>query len=358
MSECTDSDFDLLRVARKLSFVTVINLRLLAIIDKFFIFSIPFQLRNLVSEFYTFNGTTKDNNTFDTNDISFLENYMNLDYISIWPPLPNRHVVKGYNVLPFYCDLRSCHFIRNQTRLFCPHGCHCEYENQKMRLEFNCAVPEDKTELRFELDIGNATLYMINTNATRLPNASVYSYYYITNLQLANNKLDELNVYHLPQNLTTLDIRNNSLKLLKQEVIDYIRHRNGSIHIKLSQNPWICECHPPRFLKFIAKYHKIIDDFHFIDCNGIGPVLKLDDCRLNTTYLILSVAFLLVFVSVFACAIVFWFKMSILMWLYDHNIFVSCILHTADNIEFHQKFDAFLAFSHKNLEYVLNMSSN
>lgn len=40
------------------------------------------------------------------------------------------------------------------------------------------------------------------------------------------------------------------------------------------------------------------------------------------------------------------------MWLYDHNIFASCILRTAKNIEFHQRFDAFLAFSHKNLDYV------
>lgn len=286
------------------------------------------------------------------NDISFLENYINVDYIFIEPPFAKRHVVKGYNVLPFYCDSISCKFFRDQTRLFCPHGCYCEYENQKMRLELNCTVPEVKTELRFELDIGSATLYMINTNATRLPNASVYSYYSITNLQVANNKLDELNIYHLPPNLTILDIRNNSLKLLNQEIIDYISHRNGSLHIKLSSNPWNCDCRPPRFLKFMAKYNKMIDDYDFVDCNGIRPVLKLDDCRLNTTYLILSLAFLLVFVSVFACSIIFWFKMSILMWLYDHNIFMSCILRTADNIEFHKKFDGFLAFSHKNLDLV------
>lgn len=165
---------------------------------------------------------------------------------------------------------------------------------------------------------------------------------------MANNQLDHLNITQLPKNLTILDIRNNSFKFLRPEVIEFLEQRKKSLVVYLSGNPWDCACHPPDFMKFIERVPNMIHDLDRVDCDGETPGSKMDACRLRVTYLIIGLSFLFIVV----CAIVFWFRTSILMWLYYHNICANLIRRTAENMEFYQRFDGFLAFCHKNFDLV------
>lgn len=293
--------------------------------------------------------------------MAYITKYEKLDTIFVYPKLNETHQLRGRNLFPYICQDEICYFYRNLDRLECPPHCRCEYENRKMHLIETCTFSEAQIEYTVPLkpDIGitpaatrPAAFYLMNTNMTKLPDASSYDNYSVCELHVANNKLDNLTISQLPQTLTLLDIRNNNFQTLSTEVIDFLKHRRDDLKMHLSNNSWNCDCQLPGFLKFVESSSENINDFNLIKCNKDFLIVKLEECRLRITYLILGISISFVAICVILCGIIFWFKMAILMWLYDHDIFVSCIMRTADNIEFNQKYDAFLAFSHKNLDLI------
>lgn len=189
--------------------------------------------------------------------------------------------------------------------------------------------------------IGTAALFLSGKSLTKLPNRSVYGYSDIQKLYAARNRLVDLTVSQLPKNLTYLDVRLNNLKTLSPEVIDLL---SNLINLRLAGNPWSCECFPSDFLIFIPSYaDRLLEEVY---CHGGMKVIeKFNDCRLRLVYLVLVLAVLILASS----ATVFWFRAFIRMWLYEHDIFVTSTTN-ASHVEHSYKFDAFLAFSHKNLD--------
>lgn len=92
----------------------------------------------------------------------------------------------------------------------------------------------------------------------------------------------------------------------------------------------------------------MIVDYKSITCDHMSIDLKLDQCRTYTIYLILFLSALVLVV----CTCALCFRTSILMWLYYHNILANFIRRTAKNIDIPKRYDAFLAFSHKNMDLV------
>lgn len=278
----------------------------------------------------------------------FFENYTNLRILSVNPPFGI--TPEETNFIPSLCFKNFCRLYYDKFRTKCPAGCQCSFQRHQKGLYISCWTLKAVTDLRQlpKPHTGTLTLFLNSLNLTKLPSLSVDGYFSVQKLYVKDNKLDDLTISQLPNNLTSLDIRNNSLKFLRQEVLDLLEQRNGSLRIYLSGNPWTCDCYQQDFLKFIERFPKMIDDFDHVQCDGKTPSQKQDKCRLNTVYLIIILSIL--FIT--CCAFVFWFRTSILLWLYDHDIFVSCILRTAENIDFTRKFDAFLAYSHQNLDLV------
>lgn len=264
-------------------------------------------------------------------------------------------------MFPYICLNEICYFYRYLKRIFCPPDCKCVYDNRKMHLRHSCAffgaiieytLPLNSDIGDIQADIQPAALYLTNTNRTELPDASLYRKFNICELHVANNKLNNLTITQLPQNLTLLDIRNNSFQTLRPEVIDFLKQRSLHLRMHLSNNSWKCDCRHSGFLNFIINFSENINDFHLVKCNGQPLIAILDECTDRATYLTLGISIVIVAVCMIFCGIIFWFKMIILMWFYEHDLFVSCIIRTANNMEFKQKYDAFLAFSHKNLDLV------
>lgn len=102
----------------------------------------------------------------------------------------------------------------------------------------------------------------------KLPETSIYNYSSAHELYLVNNQLDDLIISRLPENLTILDIRNNSFKFLKPEVIEFLEQRKESLLVYLSGNPWDCDWHPPDFMKFIERVPNMIHDLGRVKCDG------------------------------------------------------------------------------------------
>ncbi|XP_062123368.1 protein toll-like [Drosophila sulfurigaster albostrigata] len=114
--------------------------------------------------------------------------------------------------------------------------------------------------------IGNTTLKFNNNNITILPNNTVDGYAKARELHLPNNQLHNLTVDQLPTNLTYLDLRNNRLEKLYEQVLEFLWNRSSSLSIKLSGNPWICDCNAKNLIEFVLKYHKI-EDRDGIECS-------------------------------------------------------------------------------------------
>lgn len=237
---------------------------------------------------------------------------------------------------------------RNGTR--CPFGCKCSFKRYIIGFNIICLKPKAVRALKKlpTAYVGTTSLYMENINLTKLPTTSLVGYSNIKKLYVAGNQLEDLTIWNFPENLRFLDIRNNRFQHLRPEVLGYLEQQRHILRIRISNNPWSCDCFPSSFLQFIQRVPEMIDDLESIKCDGLTPSIKLDKCRVYTIYLILFVAALIVV----ACIIIFWYRTSILMCLYYHNILPNCILRNAENMEFPQRYDAFLAFSHKNLDLI------
>lgn len=252
--------------------------------------------------------------------------------------------INSVNIPSTLCNGKTCTLFGDRYGTICPTGCTCTYELDTLNLTIICSSREAVEELKDlprPYGLGSTALHLNNLNLTKLLNRNMTGYSRVQKLYSMGNQLDNLTIHNLPENLTILDIRKNNFQLLTSEVLEFFEHRKHKLRIQLSDNQWICSCQLG-FMKFVKNNYNMITDYKDNKCGGMTA------CRLNSLYLIL----LLLILFVAAYLTIFWFRITILLWLYDHNIFVNCIRLTATNIEIYQRFDAFLAFSHKNLDLV------
>lgn len=234
----------------------------------------------------------KDQNEYFTNKTYFKE-YKNLKSLTCVPSAIDQ---ESDNV-PTVCSDHFCRLYKDQYGIKCPYKCDCNYERTKMGLDIMCTDPEAVTEFEAlpKPNTGAAVLYMPSKNLTKLPFTNVSGYDSLRELLVANNQLNDLSISNLPKNLAYLDISNNSFQFLRPEVLKWFAQRNRRINLKirLSNNPWNCDCSSLEFLEFLQRYSKMVEDYSLIKCDGKDPGLKLEECRSSSIFLILSLTMLL-----------------------------------------------------------------
>ncbi|KAM8707445.1 hypothetical protein ACLKA7_011518 [Drosophila subpalustris] len=259
------------------------------------------------------------------------------------------HYIKA-NISAFICiDSDVCIFNVDINKRRCPKGCSCHLSRTEMRFEVYCdRSGVDIPELPIPIT-GSAALYFINKNLTRLPNSTLYGYSNIRELHLANNKLTSIKVEQLPDNLTYLDFRNNSLQSFEDEVLEYLTRRAGKLAMKLSGNPWKCDCDALKMLRFVVDNSNNITDRDQLKCHEgnieLSMLMVKTDVCTNRSYFKFLTG--LLFGLVVMILIYFYFKQSILLWLYERNL---CRSEPKADIQL--KIDGFVAFSHVDLQLV------
>ncbi|XP_062126015.1 protein toll-like [Drosophila sulfurigaster albostrigata] len=266
------------------------------------------------------------------------------------------------SIKAFICEegINRCEFEEDINNRTCPNDCKCTLDREDMRFKIECNTSEYHQEIP-ELPIpiiGNTSLYFNNANLTKLPTSNLYGYSQVKELYLANNQLSHLAIDQLPENLTYLDIRNNSLQSIDKSVLEFLAYRSRVIQILLSGNPWICHCENEHLIIFVQDPANKIVDRKNILCGDVKMgrmtnifISSICNSLNDMNMIIIGVSFgIIVVIIIVICVITIHYKQLILMWLFERNLCVSCIAQAEPDNDL--KYDAFLAFSHQDLEFV------
>ncbi|KAL7739868.1 hypothetical protein ACLKA6_003356 [Drosophila palustris] len=122
--------------------------------------------------------------------------------------------------------------------------------------------------------------------------------------------------------------------------------------MKLSGNPWKCDCEALKMLQFVVDKSNYIEDSDLMKCQEQNielpmVLLKTDVCSSYFKTLAGSLLGLVLLIFIFL-----YFKKSISMWLYERNLCLRLISRPEPQVDIDLKIDGFLAFSHVDLQLV------
>ncbi|KRF97941.1 uncharacterized protein Dwil_GK28112 [Drosophila willistoni] len=199
---------------------------------------------------------------------------------------------------------------------------------------------------------GNATLLFENNKLQSLKETSkIYGFNELKELHLRYNNIT--NIEKLPANIQFLDLRNNSLKTLGENLIEFLIHKSSisNLTIFISGNKWICQCKEIDFFRLAKDLVKNIKDLCKTECQDHRLLVSLEEKDLCAekipVYVIYFTSFILLncLLSFLQC---FW--KSIVMWLYEKRLFLRLTTRLEKGTE--TKYDCFLAYCHKDLHFL------
>ncbi|EDW88558.2 toll-like receptor Tollo [Drosophila yakuba] len=296
----------------------------------------------------------------DDDVVAFLENRENITKIELsgnpWECNCSKKTFLSYlrkhEPMEYETVLRRVNITQDK----CPIDCFCcvaTCKSKSLTLRIDCSgkdlreIPPLPT-----LSLGQTTLIFKRNNLEKWPSSLLPGYSNVTRLYLAHNRLSAID--HLPEKLIHLDISHNNFTALDDRVRRFLQKRMNSSQMKLSLfgNPWTCSCEEKDFLVFVKAHAKNIANASAVQCSGTGRSLieieLADICPsvlIYFTSLAVSLLILGLFLNVFIC-----FRRPILIWFYEHEVCLSLVARR--ELDEEKKYDAFLAFTHKDEELV------
>ena len=249
--------------------------------------------------------------------------YLELDSIPIRCSTPNnlynRHL-RNLSTTELFCDIQKD----------CSKQCDCK-QSTVNTIIFNCST----------------------SNLQELPTLPKFDGHNSSKIELyaANNQIQSIQLINVPDNLTILDLRNNSLQTLTSNVIK----RFESIDkLYLSINPWICDCSSVELVYFFHQYRSNIVDADDMMCADLQPFKILEATKLCVqlshviVVLLMGTSLLGLFSTVFVL-----FKKQIKIWLFAHNCCLGWI--SEEEADKDMIYDAFFVFSHHDNSFVTDL---
>nr|UOF73992.1 protein toll [Prodiamesa olivacea] len=265
--------------------------------------------------------------------------------------------VKSLEPLDLLCPLDN---EGSQAEKRCPDDCSCMVRPEDHALLLSCnsnilldmarfpvasAVNLNHTELRFE-----------GTNLTELPIIQSPGYSEVTKIYASNNQLTELSPENIPPRLEVIEIDNNRLEGINHTILNLFGNSSNLKNIKLSGNPWRCDCSALKLMNFVQDRYKIIPDYGTMQCRDNGQLFKKlvtnDLCtseNIKIVYISIVVAIMSLLLGVLA-ALYYKYQKQIKMWLYAHNLCMWFV--TEEELDKDKKYDAFVSYSHKDEDFV------
>nr|XP_033325300.1 protein toll [Megalopta genalis]XP_033325301.1 protein toll [Megalopta genalis] len=225
----------------------------------------------------------------------------------------------------------------------------CSYRNLTSIPRNIQFLPRHKLELNFE---GNKLTQLLPLTGLGLSNAT------ISKLLLSNTSISSVPLDILSSDLEVLELHYNNISRLNSDVLQFMSNSTKLQNITLYGNPWACDCDARDVLNFIQTEVTKISLSSLIKCRDTTiPMLKMtatDFCPAETAIIIgicLTVAVTGMLIGVLA-ALYYRYQNQIKVWLYAHQF---CLwLVTEDELDKDKLYDAFISYSHKDEEFVVN----
>ncbi|XP_052836242.1 toll-like receptor Tollo [Drosophila gunungcola] len=191
-------------------------------------------------------------------------------------------------------------FYYHKMAVACPYKCECCHRRATQTLKIDCS---NKFVYNFpDVILKNRSFTQKDTMSNQLE------------LHLSNNNISKITIDMLPEILRYLDLRNNSLETLDDKVTRYLKEFKNLSEVKLSGNPWNCDCKSRSILSFLRdnealEYNLTLGRCNIsradcpdacvccldsstsssviIDCNGEG-LRRIPELSMKVTYVDLS----------------------------------------------------------------------
>ncbi|KAH8294879.1 hypothetical protein KR018_003801 [Drosophila ironensis] len=243
----------------------------------------------------------------------------------------------------------------------CPPGCSCWVRTYDKALLIKCN-DGNFTEVprlpNLPQNLQLMELHLENNTLVKLPVANKNpAYNKVTSLYLAGNNLTRISADELPQRLDHLDLRRNKLQSLNHTLLGFLNHTMLRGSMKLSGNPWICDCDAKPLLLFAQDNFDRIEDRAEMMCMDAEQPTRMVDLTTNDICpdkgVLIALAMVIASAGVlagFTAALYYKYQTEIKIWLYAHNLLLWFV--TEEELDKDKKFDAFVSYSHKDQSFI------
>lgn len=235
----------------------------------------------------------------------------------------------------------------------CPEICECWLEPHNHKFIIDCSYKN----LTTSPSINPPSDYHLEINLTgnylkQIPREDGYKN--ATVLILSHNNITDISLSSLSRRIQVLKLDNNRIQSIDIDTLEYFKLAMNLSEITIHNNPWKCDCDGIYLLKFLEKMKDKIPKMMNVTCavNNLSVLTMTSDelCPSNTyIYVVLSLCIvLLVIIYTIWCKYI----RDVKIWLYSRNMCLNFI--TENDIDQDKLYDAFVSFSHKDSNFVLD----
>ncbi|KAJ1529155.1 hypothetical protein ONE63_005964 [Megalurothrips usitatus] len=255
----------------------------------------------------------------------------------------------------------TCPTTPSGALLTCPSPCECEYRIADKAIIVDC-IKKNLTEAPAQLptshESNHTELYLSHNHLRKFPDFGLPGYEKISKLDVGYNNITSLrNITSMPQSMQVIELHHNNLTMVESESMQIFSNLTNLTSVTLHNNPWKCDCQLQALVNFVQVHYTRISYPGEMKCTDGQPLSKLTVSGLcsqtsSVVWASLVAALLLGGLIGGAFAVYYKFNHEIKAWLFAHNLCLWFV--TEEELDKDKRFDAFVSFSHKDEDFVIN----
>ncbi|KMQ97462.1 protein toll [Lasius niger] len=242
----------------------------------------------------------------------------------------------------------------------CPEKCNCYKRPEDDAYIFDCShknltsVPSD---IKNPGNFKQLELIFAYNQLTRIPDLKNLKFESVKKLILSHNNISEIFLDEIPRTIQVLELHNNNISTIRPDVLEFLKN-STNLNLTLHENPWICDCSTKDFLSFIQTKLVTIPNLYQVTCPGknkpISEMTTIEFCPFDNTAIVgVSIAIALMGLLIGISGLLYYkYQQHIKVWLFTHQWCLWFV--TEEELDKEKLYDAFVSYSHRDHDFVVN----